>query len=380
MIARMTNKDARKSIVITRRNLLVSLAGLGAVSPFIARRKDRTREPIILRYTSHVPSTHGLYTQAFIPFAELVKRETSGRLQLESFTDRLLHGPLDGFKAAVTGITDYTHSYITYQPGSFKLLHAPQLPFLFSRPQVASLVFEELYPKYFKKEFERMGVYFAHCDCTSPYNLISRKPIRRLEDLRDIKIRVTAGLTADIFRELGARPVAIAAAEIYPAFQRGIFDAVALSPSDIVAYRLHEIGLYFTRVDINVILLHYCLNRRTFDVLPGDLQAIFYRLLRIRSQMAVQNYYSGLGHERAMAALRESDVEIFELEGDELARWRKVVAPLKERYIAQYESEGLPARAAVDDMEMLAAEYADFTNEQINERVTNSPIQGIIDF
>ena len=31
-------------------------------------------------------------------------------------------------------------------------------------------------------------------------------------------------------------------------------------------------------------------------------------------------------------------------------------------------------------MEMLAAEYADFTNEQINERVTNSPIQGIIDF
>ncbi len=380
MIARMTNKDARKNIVITRRNLLVSLAGLGAASPFIAGRKDWTREPIILRYTSHVPSTHGLYTQAFIPFAELVKRETSGRLQLESFTDRLLHGPLDGFKAAVTGITDYTHSYITYQPGSFKLLHAPQLPFLFSRPQVASLVFEELYPKYFKKEFERMGVYFAHCDCTSPYNLISRKPIRRLEDLRDIKIRVTAGLTADIFRELGARPVAIAAAEIYPAFQRGIFDAVALSPSDIVAYRLHEIGLYFTRVDINVILLHYCLNRRTFDVLPGDLQAIFYRLLRIRSQMAVQNYYSGLGHERAMAALRESDVEIFELEGDELARWRKVVAPLKERYIAQYESEGLPARAAVDDMEMLAAEYADFTNEQINERVTNSPIQGIIDF
>ena len=78
-------------------NLLFSLVGLGAASPFIAGRKDWTREPIILRYTSHVPSTHGLYTQAFIPFAELVKRETSGRMQLEPFTDRLLHGPLDGF-------------------------------------------------------------------------------------------------------------------------------------------------------------------------------------------------------------------------------------------------------------------------------------------
>ena len=379
MIAPMTNEGPRTRITTTRRNLLASLAGLGFAAPFIAGRKDWTEDPITLRYTSHVPSTHGLYTQAFIPFAELVERRTLGRLRLQPFTDGLLHGPLDGFKAAVTGITDYTHSYITYQPGSFKLLHAPQLPFMFSKPQVASFVFEELYPKYFKKEFEQMGVYFAHCDCTSPYNLLSRSPILRLEDLRGIKIRVTAGLTAEIFRELGANPVAIAAAEIYPAFQRGIFDAVALSPSDIVAYRLHEVGRYFTRVDINVILLHYCLNRKTFDALPDDLRVIFYRLLRIRSQMAAQNYYSGLGHERAMTALRESDVKMFDLEGDELNRWRDVVAPLKERYIAQYESEGLPARTVVAEMEALAADYADFTNEQLNERVTNSPIQGIID-
>ena len=95
--------------------------------------------------------------------------------------------------------------------------------------------------------------------------------------------------------------------------------------------------------------------------------------------MAAQNYYSGLGHERAMTALRESDVKMFDLGGDELNRWRDVVAPLKERYIAQYESEGLPARTVVAEMEALAADYADFTNEQLNERVTNSPIQGIID-
>ena len=371
-------KNFDMSIDATRRNLLASLAGLGLIAPLIAGRRVSTEEPITLRYTSHVPRSHGLYTEGFVPFAELVERETGGRLRLEPFTDRLLHGPIDGFKAAVTGITDYTHAYITYQPGSFKLLHAPQLPFLFSSPQVASLVVEELYPRYFKTEYERMGVYLAHCDCTSPYNLISKAPIRRLEDLRGIKIRVTGGITAEIFRELGAVPVAIAAAETYPAFQRGVVDAVTLAASDIAAYRLHEIGRYYTRVDINVILLHYCLNRRTFDALPDDLQENLYRLLRIRSQMTVQNFYSGPGHDRALTALGEADVEMIELDDNELARWRDRVTPLTERYIAQNEAEGLPARAVIADMEGLAAEYDSLTNKQLNDRVANSPIPGII--
>ncbi len=336
-------------------------------------------EPITLRYTAHVPRSHGLYTHAFVPFAELVERETMGRLRLEAFTDRMLHGPGDGFKAAVTGITDYTHAYATYQPGSFKLLHAPQLPFLFPTPQVASLVVEELYPRFFKAEYERMGVYLAHCDCTSPYNIISKTPIRRLEDLRGLKIRVTGGLTSEIYRELGAVPVSIAAAEIYPAFQRGILDAVSLALSDMVAYRLQEIGPYYTRVDTNVVLLHYCLNRRTFDALPDDLREQFYRLLRVRSQIAVQNYYSGPTYERAVQTLLESEVEVLELDAAERARWRDTVTPLKERYIARYEAEGLPARELVERMETLSAAYASLTNEQINTRIRETPVQGIIE-
>ena len=204
---RYMSRDTRDTAVDqTRRMLLGSLAGLGIAAPLLAGRRVRTEEPITLRYTAHVPRSHGLYTQAFVPFAKLVEERTQGRLRLEPFTDKLLHGPLDGFKAAVTGITDYTHAYVTYQPGSFRLLHAPQLPFLFPSPQVASLVVEELYPQHFKTEYERMGVYLAHCDCTSPYNLIAKRPIRRLEDLNGLKIRVTGGSLRRFFVSSGRYP------------------------------------------------------------------------------------------------------------------------------------------------------------------------------
>ena len=134
---------------------MASLTGLGLSAPFISGKRDWSQEPITLRYTSHTPRSHGLYTEGFVPFAELVEKETGGRLRLEPFTDKILHGPIDGFKAAVTGITDYTHSYITYQPGSFRLLHAPQLPFMFSSPQVASLVGKSYTLNISKKSLKR---------------------------------------------------------------------------------------------------------------------------------------------------------------------------------------------------------------------------------
>ena len=360
----------------TRRRIVGSLAGLAVATPILGLGLGR-RDATTLRYTSHVPRSHGLY-RVFQIFSQLVEEETGGRLRLEPFMDKVLHGALDGFKAATTGITDYTHGYATYQPGSFQLLHALQLPFIFPNPYVASLVSEELYPEYFKEEYERMGVYLAHSDSTSPYHIISRRPIRRLEDLRGVKIRATGGLSMRILDELGAVPTVMAAAEVYPAFQRGVVDAVALGTPDIAAYRLYENGRYFTPVGINVTVLQYCLNRRAFDGL-GDLQSDFYRLLRQRSQISARDYYGGLEAE-ALARIVADGVEIIELSEEERFRWADAVKPLRERFLVEQESKGQRARALVRDMEALTASYATWTPEQIYDHVVREPISGIIDF
>ena len=364
----------------TRRRLVGAIAGAALAAPFVRGRRLAGSEPITLRYTSHIPRSHGLYTEGFVPLTEMLDRETGGRLRLQAFTDKLLHGPLDGFKAAISGITDYTHAYATYQPGSFRLLHALQLPFLFPRPAVAALVAEELYPRFFKTEYERMGVYLAHCDSTSPYDIISKDPIRTLEDLRGVKIRVTGGLSVDIFRALGGVPTVMAAAEVYPAFQRGVVDAVALGAPDIVAYRLHEIGRHFTKVGINVTVLQHCLRRGAFDGLPADLKSTFYRLLRVRSQLPAHNYYGGVRADQALDALALSGVELIELSELEADRWRAAVDPLTEEYLLAQEASGLEPRAVVAEAKRLANAYAPLSDAQLLERVTEYPTQGIIDF
>ena len=334
---------------------------------------------VVLRYTAHIPNSHGLYGRVFIPWEEMVTERTRGRIRWEHYVDGLLHGALDGFKAIENGITDYTHCYATYQPGSFHLTHGLQLPFLFPNPGVASLVSEELYPTYLKEEYERMGAYLAHCDVTTAYDFISKVPVRTPEDIRGMKVRSTGGLMAEIIREVGAIPVVIAAAETYTAFQRGIIDAVALGGPDMVAYRLYETGTHYLQIGLTHTVLQYALNPRTFDGLPEDLKVDLYNLFRFRGQIAHRNYYGSGALVTALERLSGEGIEILQPTSDEREAWVEACRPLEQRFIEQNEARGLPAEAFVREAKLRAASYEGWSDDELWDQVAERPVQGIIE-
>ncbi len=362
----------------SRRRVLASLVGLGAVAPFVRGDRHGSGDSVVLRYTAHIPNSHGLYGRVFLPWEEMVTERTQGRIRWEHYVDGLLHGALDGFKAIESGVTDYTHGYATYQPGSFHLTHGLQLPFLFSSPGIASLVSEELYPTYLKDEYERMGAYLAHCDVTTAYDFISKVPIRTPEDIRGMKVRSTGGLMAEIIREMDAIPVVIAAAETYTAFQRGIIDAVALGGPDMAAYRLYETGSYYLKIGLTHTVLQYALSPRTFDALPEDLRVELYNLFRFRGQIAHRNYYGSGALETALERLEGGGVEIHEPTPVERQAWIDAVLPLEQRFIDENEARGLPAAAFVREAKARAARYEGWSDDELWDQVAERPVQGII--
>ena len=363
----------------SRRRVLASLAGLGAAAPFMRPDGDGLGGAVTLRYTSHVPNSHGLYARVFLPWEEIVTEQTNGRIRWEHFVDGLLHGSLDGFKAVATGVTDYTHGYATYQPGSFHLTHGLQLPFLFRNSGVASLVSEELYPTYLKEEYERMGVYLAHCNSATAYDILSRTPIRTPDDMRGLKVRSTGGFMAETLRQVGAVPVVLAAAEAYTAFQRGIVDVVALAAPDMASYRLYEIGSYYFPIRLTHTVIQYCLNPRTFDGLPADLRAELYNLLRLVGQVANQNFYGGTALDAAVERIVEGGVELLEPTPDERQAWADAVFPLEERFIEENERLGLPAAAFVEEAKVRSARYDRWSDQELWDHVVAHPVPGVIE-
>lgn len=336
-----------------------------------------TGPTITFRFSSHIPSTNKIFKDTMAPWVEHLQKTSNNKIKIKFYMGGVLNGPKDGFKACVANIADIAHGYPQYAPGSFKLCHALELPFAFPNSYVASLVAEELYIKYFKKEYENMGVYLASYNTTPVYNILSKKPIRKLEDMKGLKIRSAGGLAADIVKKLGGVPVFITTAEVYSAFQRGIVDAVLLHDVGILAYRLYEVGKYKTKLGLNLFGTPFCLNRKKFDRLPADLKRVFYNNLRLLSQFSTHGYMSGNVYARKV--MKNEGVEIITLSRGEFNRWKTALKPIWEAFISKNEAAGLPARRLIRDMRALIRKYKNLTPKKIMERVKQKPIRGIID-
>ena len=81
----------------TRRRVLASLLGIGAVAPLVRGQRGGSGDSVLLRYTAHVPNSHGLYAKVFEPWSAMVTERTGGRIRWEHYVDALLHGALAGF-------------------------------------------------------------------------------------------------------------------------------------------------------------------------------------------------------------------------------------------------------------------------------------------
>lgn len=361
------------------------MAALAAV-PLIALSAGSVRAeekftydgPVItLRLSHSAPASFPTIKTVLEPWIKMVEKESNGKIRVQTYYGGTLHSAKDGFKAAVNDITDFTPAYTMYQAGSFHLHHVLALPFAFPNAAVGSRVAEELYPKYFKKEFEAMGVYLANYNVTGPYNLFTRKPVHKLADLKGMKVRSAGGTTSDIIKALGAVPVSVPATETYNAFQRGVVDAVALYDTGTVGYRVHEVATSLTELKLNNNPLSYAFNRKTFDKYPPEVKRFMYRMQRRLSQMNGNEFDRQDAISRKV--IEESGVKVIKLSPEELAKWQAAVEPLWEKFIEENEARGLPARQLVNDLRALTLKYASWTPEQLLKEATDNPVRGIID-
>lgn len=335
-------------------------------------------EKVEVRFSAYYPAHYTMFAAGWKPWQEMVEKETNGEITFKNYLNGVLNAASHGFRATKSDVCDISTGYPSYVRGSFNLAHVNDLPFIFPQTHVGPLIMETLYPKYFKEEYEKMGVYLAVWLNSSGFNLISKKPVRKLEDLKGMKIRSAGGMCNEYLTALGAVPVSLQNSETYTAMQTGVIDGALSCSGPADTMKLWENGKYFTRLNIMHMAIPFAMNKKFFDSLAPEQKTYFYNKLRVASQLISQCYDT----EEKMAEenMRNNGVEIITLSDEEMARIHKAVEPVVAKFVADNEKKGLPAQQMMEDINALIEKYKDLTPEQAMELVTNNPIQGIINF
>lgn len=335
-------------------------------------------DPIEIRLSSFVPKGAGLWKVWDDSFEQL-KRESNGKLLVKAYPGGVLHSMQDGFKAVRSGVSDLSHCYVSYAATSFKLMHATGLPGMFPDAAVGSMVATVLYPKYFKEEYERMGVYLARTPLTPPYNIVTKKPVRTLEDLQGMKIRSVGGTQAQAVEAVGATPIFLATPEAYTAFQRGTVDGVVGHDGAFIAFRSAEPAKAWTDLRFAAVETSICMNKDFFDKLPDDLKVVFYNWLQRWNQADAQLWYEGYAAE-SREQMKKMGIEMIELDPAERQRILDAMDVVTERWIEEMEKEGLPARELVNEMRALSAQYEALGWDGLMKESLENPVKGLVNF
>jgi TRAP-type C4-dicarboxylate transport system substrate-binding protein len=119
------------------------------------------------------------------------------------------------------------------------------------------------------------GLYGAAVFMAEQNAVISRSPIRHLDDFKGKKIRVFASkFQTEAFERLGVTPVAMTLGDVLPAIQQGAIDGAIAGITIFTGMHYQDAAKYVTATEQPAIFLVAEINRNWHDSLPADLQQI----------------------------------------------------------------------------------------------------------
>ena len=321
------------------------------IIPFV----EAYAKPVELKISFFMSPKH-MMNDVFQFWAKKVEERTEGRVKMTIYPGGALGKAPDHYDMAASGIADICHAIHGYTTGRFPLTSVMDLPFLAPSARVGSRVLTELYQKFpeFKQEYRDVKVLWLWVHEPGQI-LTTKKPIHTLEDLKGLKIRSPGAIQAGIIKKLGAAPVAMPVPKLYMNLEKGVVDGAMIPQSAFANFRLYEVVKYCAFPNIYVMPFMVVMNSKAYNSLePRDQRAIddLSSVGRDKTLSKIREL-----HEKGLKVAKEAGVQMHTLPPDELSRWKEVLRPMHDKWVADMEAKGLPGKKVYDEAVRLIALY-----------------------
>jgi TRAP-type mannitol/chloroaromatic compound transport system substrate-binding protein len=335
----MTRRGTKRTF-FRRRALLknfATAAAAGAVA-LVASPNVSRAQTVNWRFQSTWPS-RDVFHEFAQDYVKRVNEMAGNRLRLTLHPAGSIVGAFQVIDATSTGVIDGAHGVTGYWYGKNKAasLFGTSIPLGWEANQLLGWFYygggQALYQELVESILKLNVVGFLTGPMpTQPLGWF-KKQIRTPQDLRGMKFR-TIGLSADIFKEMGASVQILPGGDIVPAIDRGLIDGAefnnpssdrALGFPDVA--KIYMLGSYHQRVECFEVMF----NKGKYTALPAEHQAILrYAAEAASSDMSwkQQDRYSKDFEEmRSAQAVKTFKTPDAILQA-QLEAWDRVVTPL----------------------------------------------------
>jgi len=334
-------------LIVTTLAISMSVNALYAAPP---------AKPLILKAATWEPA-HIPHAKAVMWFVQDVEKRSQGRIKVEYYWADSLIPRKQLVEALQKGVCDIAYINPAYQPGKLPLMTLSTLPATSPGEYYpTSKAYQELMqmPE-MKAEIDKLNIQYLGPTVTTTYGIwTSKKQVRRIEDLKGLKIRAV-GLMGNLLHALGGVPVSLGAGEIYQAIDKGTLDGGGANAPMAIGYKWPEVAKYYYTFPLGNMAMILGVNKDSWKKIPPDIQERFKATHDI-ALGAAHDIYQGGGEVMLKRMVDAGKVILTEPTPEDLAKARKVA---KEKiwsdWVKKMEEKGLPGQKVLDRwLELLA--------------------------
>ena len=275
----MSAQRSRMSKSTSRRKFLAGTAITGAAA--VAMPQVSRAQTVTWKYQSTWP-TKDIFHEFAVDYAKKVNEMSGGRLKLDVLAAGAVVPAFQLQDAVHSGVLDAGHGVTVYWYGKNKaasLFGTPPSMGWDAHSMLAWFYYgggEALYNELINDMLKLNLVGLLYYPMMNQPLGWFKKEIKSADEFKGMKYR-TVGLSADLFKEMGASVTILPGGEIVPALDRGLIDAAEFNnPSSDLLLGFPDVSKYF------MVRSHHqqqesfelSFNKARYNALPAELRAI----------------------------------------------------------------------------------------------------------
>jgi len=287
------------------RNML-AFGVVGAVMAFGPMQTSAAPLEIAIGHTL-TPDSH--YQAAALKFKEVIEAGSKGEIKVSVYPQSQLGGEVKMIQSARTGAVG---AVITASPPlentipEFSIL---SLPYLFDSVDQANAVLQGPLGAKMLKMLDARGLVGLSFFSVFERSVFGSRPVRKVEDLKGMKIRVLQGPGfIKTYEALGAQPTPMAYSEVFVALQNGVVDGAEASPEQVIQDKFVEVTKYFNLTTTHNMPSLVLMSKVVFDKLSKEQQDLVRKAAAEAAKASLETYKRT--YQEGLEGLEKAKVEI----------------------------------------------------------------------
>lgn len=310
----------------------LAVSGLGFGAPALGQDK------MVLKATDVHPLGYPT-VEAVVRMGKKLEAATNGRLSIQMYPSMQLGGEKEMIEQAQVGALQIARISVGPMGSIVDDLNVFNMPFVFRdvphmQKVIDGPIGDEMLGKLTAAPTSKLvGLCWMDAGARSFYN--SKKPIRTIDDLKGLKIRMMGNpIFVDTANAVGANGIAMGFDQLISALQTGVVDGAENNPPSYESGKHYQFAKYYSLSEHLIIPEILVFSRVSFDKMSKADQDL---IKKVGKEAQLEERKLWQEREKAsMAELKKQGIEVITFSPAEKAKFQAAVKPVWDKYGAKY--------------------------------------------